>query len=101
MIFLFISLNMYFERSKEPSHRVPTTYMFRLKNNKIIFNQALLFRGPQMWTNRPVTNCTTDIPIDNHMIDGTTTRIKADSHFSGQLCTNTHNDLGIHCQLCS
>ena len=54
-----------------------------------------------MWTNRPVTNCTKDILIHNEMIHGTTTSIQADSQLSGQLCTNTQADLGIHCQLCS
>ena len=91
---------MYFEGSNEPSHRVPTTYMFRLKKENN-FNQALLSRGPQMWTNRPVTNCTKDILAHNDTIHGTTTCIQADSQFSGQPCTNTQADLGIHCQLCS
>ena len=54
-----------------------------------------------MWTNRPVTNCTKDILIHNEMIHWTTTGIQADSQLSGQLCTNTQADLGIHCQLCS
>ena len=41
IVILFIhQFNMYFKCSKEPPHRVSTTYMFRLKNKKIIFNHS-------------------------------------------------------------
>ena len=37
VIFLYIGLIIYFEGSKEPSHRVPKTYMFWLKKEEHYF----------------------------------------------------------------